>query len=354
MKSVVASLGMFAAVANAYSYPRHMHFPRANGTDDSLTTLTVIATQVHTVTSCKPTVTNCPAGDKTALDELPETDKTVVVVTDTVILTETVCPVTEASAIESSVIGKASTEGITGSTITAPIPLSTSYPEPTQGGQLPGGEDDSTVTTITTAYVTDKVVTLTIGTGTDASTVTSTIQTSVQTTITVTCDGGCGSSGNEGYTLPSGDEPTTTVVDLSTEKVTKTIEQADETETRTAGGQLPGGPGGNSNGNGNGNGEGDCPVSTVTVTAPASTVYVTVGGGQTKGPDASETDVPGSSGSEGDDDEEDDDEEDDEDEYCDDDTTTTIEATVTVVPYPVNGTTTGGYAQPTGFSRRLR
>lgn len=380
MKSVIANLGMFAAVANAYSYPRHMHFRRDNGTDDALTTLTVLTTEVQTITSCAPTVTNCPARDQTALDELPETDKTTYVVTNTVLLTTTVCPVTEAGSISSSIISEAQTGGVTGKTLTAPltaeVPLSTgAYPPATAGDESPEAPEPTSLTTITSDYVTAKTVTLTLGTGTDASVVTTTVQSTIKTTVTVPCSEapevtGDGSKGNG-----SPDEPTTTTTKTSTGTVTKTVERADSTETKTPGesngtstgnGDDGESTGNNTPGNGSGNSSenGVCVDKTVTVTAPASTVYVTVGaeGSKTQGShEASVTEGPkgGNSGSDSgsdngsgsDDDEEDYD--DDEDEECD--TTTTLEATVTVVPYPVNGTTpTGGYAAPTGFARRLR
>ncbi|KAF4462037.1 lustrin A [Fusarium albosuccineum] len=374
MKSVAASIGMFAAMANAYSYPRHMHFRRDNGTDSGLTTLTVTTTQVETITSCAPTITNCPARDQTALDELPETDKTTYVVTNTVVLTETVCPVSEAGSISSKVIYEAQTGGITGKTLTAPltaaVPLSTgAYPPVTGDDSSP----ETSLTTITSYIVTDKTVTLTLGTGTDASTVTTTVHSTIETTLTVPCSDAPGpkvtDDGSKGSGKP--DEPTTTTTLTSTGTITKTVERADSTETKTPGddgystgtGENDGddskstgeGDEGKSTGNGSADGECECPNAdkTVTVTAPASTVYVTVGsdGSKTQGPDASVTDAPtgGDSQAEGDEDEDDDEE----DEYCD--TTTTLEATVTVVPYPVNNSVpTSGYAGPTGFARRLR
>lgn len=346
MKSAVATLGMVAA-ANAYSYPRHMHYRRDNGTDYGMTTLTVVTTEVHTITSCAPTVTNCPARDQTtALDQLPETDKTVVVVTDTVVLTETVCPVSEAGAISSSVIEKAQTGGITGAyTLTAPLttslgPISTGYPAPAVTDSDNSGE----LTTIVSDYVTDKVVTLTIGTGTDAEVTTTTIKSTIQTTVTVPYS----DVEAEGSSV----EPTTTTTGTKTATLTKTIVEADPTATATAGDNS--GANGSSVPGSTAEGTCACGDTTVTVTAPASTIYVTVGGDSTGtvGAEGSKT-AEGSNGttetSTADDDDEDDED------YCDDeDLTTTLEATVTVVPYPVNSTFTGGYAAPTGFARLVR
>ncbi|KAI5462403.1 concanavalin A-like lectin/glucanase domain-containing protein [Mariannaea sp. PMI_226] len=53
------------------------------GSDAAMTTSVVYTTHVHTVTSCAPTVTNCPVG---------------AVVTKTIALSTTICPVTEAQA----------------------------------------------------------------------------------------------------------------------------------------------------------------------------------------------------------------------------------------------------------------
>ncbi|KAJ4269698.1 hypothetical protein NW762_001366 [Fusarium torreyae] len=352
MKSVVASIGMFAAMANAYNYPHHnMHFRRDNGTDTQ-TTLTVQTTVVETITSCAPTVTNCPARDQTAYDQLPETDKTTYTATHTVVLTEVVCPVADASSISSSVLHDAETGGVTGKTLTAPytasVPLTTggAYPPP-------GGDDKSTVVS---DYTTDQVVTLTQG----EDTITTTIHKTLQTTITVPAGPEVTDDGSKGNGTPEEDDSTTTTTKTSTGTITKTIEKAGETgpasgdDGYSTGKDTDAEGSGNGNGSGNGsdNGSGECVDKTVTVTAPASTVYVTVGGegSKTTGPDASVTDKAGSE--DGDDSDDDEDDEDDEDEICD--TTTTLEATVTVVPYPVNNTATGGYAKPTGFSRRLR
>lgn len=348
MKSVIANIGMFAAVANAYSYPRHMHFRRDNGTEDAYTTLTVCTTEVQTITSCAPTVTDCPSRDHTALADLPESDKITYVVTNTIVLTSTVCPITDAGAISSSVLSEAQTGAITGTTLSAPltasVPLSTgAYPPVTAGDESPGAPETSDLTTVTSDIVTDKTVTLTLGTGTEASIVTTTVESTIKITNTIPCPLESGST----------DESTTTTTKTSTGTVTKTVQRASSTVTKTPGYSTGKGDEDDdvSPGKGDDNESGVCEDKTVTVTAPASTVYVTVGAEPTttKGPhDSSVTEAPGS----GDDDDEED-YDDDEDEDCD--STTTLEATVTVVPYPVNGTTpTGGYAAPTGFARRLR
>ncbi|CEI70043.1 hypothetical protein FVEN_g10607 [Fusarium venenatum] len=358
MKSVVASIGMIAAVANAYQFPQHAHYRRDYNGTDSQTTLTVKTTVVETITSCAPTVTNCPSRDQTAIAQLPESDKTTLTATHTVILTEVVCPVSEASSIYTSVLHDAETGGVTGKTITAEVPMNTggAYPPPTEK-------------TIVSDYTTDQVVTLTQG----EETITTTIHKTIQKTLTVPAGPEVTNDGSKGNGTPE-DDTTTTTTKTTTGTITKTIQRVDETGPATGGdngystGKGEGeddGSKGTGNGNGNssnnggsgsgsnngGNGNGECVPETVTVTAPASTVYVTVVPEAAKTNGADDATVTGKA-VEGDDSEDDDEDDSAEDEICD--TTTTLDATVTVVPYPVNGTATGGYAKPTGFSRRLR
>ena len=349
MKSVVASIGMLAAVANAYQFPQHAHYRRDYNGTDSQTTLTVKTTVVETITSCAPTVTNCPARDQTAIAQLPESDKTTLTATHTVILTEVVCPVAEASSIYTSVLHDAETGGVTGKTITADVPMNTggAYPPPTEGEK-----------TVVSDYTTDQVVTLTQG----EETITTTIHKTIQKTLTVPAGPEVTNDGSKGNGTPDEDS-TTTTTKTTTGTITKTIQRVGETGPATGGdngystgkgegeddGSKGTGNGPNKGGNG---GNGECVPETVTVTAPASTVYVTVVPEAAKTNGADDATVTGKT-VEGDDSEDDDEEDDDsEEEICD--TTTTMEATVTVVPYPVNNTATGGYAKPTGFSRRLR
>lgn len=109
--------------------------PIANGTvptsaQEELTTLTVLSTQVRTVISCAPTVTNCPA-DSSSLSDLASTapeQVSTVLVTDVVQLATTICPVTAAESVSSSVISVAATGGITGTTITQSASLPGSLP----------------------------------------------------------------------------------------------------------------------------------------------------------------------------------------------------------------------------------
>jgi hypothetical protein len=60
------SVAFFAALASAHAHhPQHFHHRRQYNTTSAaggeLTTLTVLATHIHTVTSCAATVTDCPA-----------------------------------------------------------------------------------------------------------------------------------------------------------------------------------------------------------------------------------------------------------------------------------------------------
>ncbi|KAL4727576.1 hypothetical protein ACLX1H_004259 [Fusarium chlamydosporum] len=330
MKSVVASIGMLAAVANAYQFPQHAHYRRDYNGTDSQTTLTVKTTVVETITSCAPTVTNCPARDQTAIAQLPESDKTTMVATHTVVLTEVVCPVAEASSIYTSVLQAAETGGVTGKTLTADVPMTTggAYPPPTEGDK-----------TVVSDYTTDQVVTLTQG----EETITTTIHKTIQKTLTVPAGPKVTGEGSKGNGTPE-DDTTTTTTKTTTGTITKTIQRVGETGPATGGdngystgkseGEDDGSKGtGNGNGKGNGsnnggNGNGECVPETVTVTAPASTVYVTVvpEAAKTNGAEgATVTDKAVKGGESEDDDEEDDDSED---EICD--TTTTMEATVTV------------------------
>lgn len=72
MQYTVLSVGLFAAMATASQHPQHFHHRRQYQTTNTTTaaglpstTLTVIATEVKTITSCAPTVTNCPAREQT-------------------------------------------------------------------------------------------------------------------------------------------------------------------------------------------------------------------------------------------------------------------------------------------------
>ncbi|KAI0134146.1 hypothetical protein BJ170DRAFT_186736 [Xylariales sp. AK1849] len=74
-----------------------------------VTTLTIGITSIATVISCAPTITDCPAASNTAalssaLATLPADAISTVLVTSVIDVTTTVCPITEAQGISSSII----------------------------------------------------------------------------------------------------------------------------------------------------------------------------------------------------------------------------------------------------------
>ncbi|RFU78824.1 hypothetical protein TARUN_3391 [Trichoderma arundinaceum] len=390
MKSAaVAAFGLFAGLASASSPIRHLHFPRANTTittadDAAPTTLTVIATSVHTVISCAPTVTNCPARtNQTGIGSLPESARTTVVVTDTIVLATTVCPVAQASSISSSLQAAHSSGIITGSTL-KPTPPAVTPPA------NPAGSSNGAVGVSVTNVVTDKTLTMTIGKGTDASVITTTVKATTQKTLTITSTLGNGENSPE---------PTTTTTATTTDTTYITVQPV-----QTAGGSSGSNTGGNAPPANGAPGAGTCegaPTVTVTVaketvTVPASTVFVTIapsscdsassavtgkpsnngsgsgatggngngsgnannGSGSNSGSNSGSGNSGSGSGSEGSG----------SDNNgsasapspiistpCPTDITTTVRATVTVQPYPINnGTFTSGAAQPSGFARLRR
>ncbi|KAK2016316.1 hypothetical protein LZ32DRAFT_96334 [Colletotrichum eremochloae] len=360
MKSTIAAIGLLASLASASAHqPRHFHWRRDNSTEPaSMTTLTVQVTEVATVTSCAPTITNCPARSA----NLSASDLHTYVVTNTVVLTEVVCPVTEAASISKSLIEQHSTGGLPGSTLPAPAVTPTAAPSvplntagitksaqdatatkpPTTGGDDESEEDcpaeDGDVETTVTQIISTKTLTMTVGKGSTASVVTTAIPTTIESTILVTKPAGSatGAAGAE--------EPTTTVTATSTNTRTVTVKRPNPT------GAAP-----PSSGSGLG-AEGECSCPAVTVTVPASTVYVTIGGpsptaaaaadavAASSSPAAAAVTGEANAGGE---------ESDDEDDDCPaDDDVVTLSTTVTVVPYPTNGTASGGAAKPTGYNKR--
>ncbi|KAG6008522.1 hypothetical protein E4U21_004362 [Claviceps maximensis] len=305
MKTTFTALGMLVAVASAYGPGRVLHF-RRNDTQD-MTTLSFKTTHIHTIISCAPTITNCPA-HATDIATLPDHDKITKVITDTDAVSTTVCSSTDAAQISSSVLAKAA---------------SSSGPAPTD------------VTTTVTNVVTSKTYTMVMGTGPGASVATRTIRTTSQMTLTIP---------NTGATAAPAATSDRTTTEWATTKVTRTVVLHHKKPTSTAGNS----PATNTSGG--------CPVSTVTetVTVPAPTVYVTVGACTADQNSAAATQAPAATSepiasqptsasptSTGDD--------------CDD-YTPTLRPTATAAPYPSsNGThPTSGQAKPTGFARLHR
>lgn len=319
MKSVLAaSLGLATLASANNVYPQHPHFnyrrqnTTASAGAEELTTLTVQSTSIRTIISCAPTVTNCPA-NSASLTQLASTapeQVSTVLVTDVIQLATTICPVTAAQGISSSVISVAATGGITGTTITGTTPGATGgvavpTPAPTGGfgnGTLPsppvtavspeasnppaeGGDDEEDCEPDVTTQVSTSVATLTSGVpvtvtitnaggngnggGVEVSTSTSftTFVTAIPVTKTVIntesspestgesspVEGGSG-SGSEGTTLSG----TTTTTAYSTGTKTATLTSK---VTKPTGDSSPVDTNSNSSGSGSGSGadaEGSC------------------------------------------------------------------------------------------------
>ena len=101
MQFTTLSMALFAASATAHNHAaQHFHLRRqanSSATDAAAqTTLTVFAKVTHTVTSCAASITNCPA-------DHPEATS-VYVVTDTITVDTTICPVTAAESASSAIL----------------------------------------------------------------------------------------------------------------------------------------------------------------------------------------------------------------------------------------------------------
>ncbi|KAI0006694.1 hypothetical protein F4779DRAFT_552138 [Xylariaceae sp. FL0662B] len=337
MKSTTLALGLLAGVASAsyQHHPRHYHNPywRRNETASvgPSTTLTVAVTSVQTITSCAPTVTNCPVGSGNSTGPA--------VVTQVVDLTTTVCPVTAAESVSSSLVNAHSSGLIAGTTRTADAssPATTSDASPEQTSN-PGESVSQTLET------TQATLTMTVGPESSKSILVTTIQSTRTAFVTVTAvpsgaQDASNGSGNGGSA--NGDESTTTTTLTSTG--TRTVTVAAASSGVPIGSEKVG------TDNGSGNNGCECAASTVTVTetAPASTVYITATGPAvaatnvkaatpTEAPSAtSPAEEPAStdSGSEN-----------------TDGGDVVATATQTVVPYPIGNGTVPAY--PTGGFRR--
>ncbi|RYO95796.1 hypothetical protein DL765_011758 [Monosporascus sp. GIB2] len=277
MKSTSIAFGLLGGLASAeYHHPRHFHtfYARNETTAAPSTTLTVQITQVHTITSCAPTVTNCPIKNGTEA-----------VVTEVVDLTTTVCPVTEAEGVSSSVIGDHSSGKITGKTstvTTTPAPGTTSDVSPTTDGAVnyptqdvpsPTGENSGSVIVSETTGVVEKTLSVTVGPESSKSVLVTTVQSTYTSQVTVTMPRPGGDAPGAGTSV----EGTTTLTSTSTG--TRTVTIPGETETASPERPETSNEGSNEGSNGGSCG-GACeclPATTVTVTEtiPASTVYVT-------------------------------------------------------------------------------
>ena len=159
-KLSVVFFAALASASNGHFHGRHHHFGRrqyGNETGISgprMTTSTVYETQTFTITSCAPTVTDCPA----------ESTK---VVTSVVAVSTTVCPVTEAGGYAASTPP---------SSIVAPISTGVYSSE---GAVAASAPTESVVT-----KVTNTTLTYTLGSGSSTTIVTTTIQHTSTETLT--------------------------------------------------------------------------------------------------------------------------------------------------------------------------
>jgi hypothetical protein len=221
-KLSVVFFAALASASNGHFHGRHHHFGRRQYGNETgipgprMTVSTIYETQTFTVTSCAPTVTDCPA-ESTKL------------VTSIVAVSTTVCPVTEAggyaaSTPPSSIVAPVSTGGYAASTppssIVAPIstgvyssgsPVATSAPA------------ESVVTKITNA-----TLTYTLGYGSSTTIVTTTIQQTETETITKTVymtrpASGAGGYGASSVSAEAVTSPTATTTISSTSTFTKIV-----------------------------------------------------------------------------------------------------------------------------------
>lgn len=334
MKSTTVALGFLTGVSSAaYNHPRHFHSPprfyrRDNGTNNAYpvqappaaeaqqTTLTVAVTNYHTVVSCAPTVTNCPANanNTAAMSTMPASDLVTKVQTSIVDLYTTVCPVTAAESVSKSVVQAHSSGYIVGTTrAPGPVPT-TAGPAPTGNAPKPGESVSESVGT------TDAIITMTVGPSSAQSVVTKTIKSTYTAKVTVTKPAAPGApketvgnspvgepekpgkqnNGGNDYpvapkpTGPAGPEGTTTMTSTTTGTRTVTVAKS-STATQnaplpTVDGKTPNGQQPGTSNPSNPGAECNCPAApaaasancpapaapvTVTVTAPASTVYMT-------------------------------------------------------------------------------
>jgi len=209
MQFTTLSVAFFAALASAHAHnPQHFHHRRQYNTTSTaggeLTTLTVLTTHIHTVTSCAATVIDCPARTSP------------VVVTDVIALTTTVCPVAEAESASSAALASYSATGANtaaGGLTTPSVPLGTgnSGPAPTSapsGGESGSGGEESSV-----------VLTYTLGSGTSTTVVTTTIKHTQIATVYATIPGSgteAEVTGAEGAVNTESAQPTTTLTGTST------------------------------------------------------------------------------------------------------------------------------------------
>lgn len=254
------SLAFLAASAAAHADGLHKHqhlHPRfynatslapssasSSAAGGELTTLTIFTTTVHTVTSCAASITNCPARASGSSGEI--------VVTDTIALTTTVCPVSEAESISSALASHAATATNTAAGVTATTPSVPLGTGASSGGYPTGGASPSG----------SVVLTYTLGAGTSTTVITTTVLQYSTQTVYATLPGGEAASsapvapGGPGAitNTAEGVEVSSTTTYTSTWTSTKYITVL-APSSAAAGGVAPSGP------------AGACSPVTVTVTA---------------------------------------------------------------------------------------
>jgi hypothetical protein len=131
MQFTTLSVALFVALATAHQHAAQHFHPRRQANSSATdayaqTTLTVYAEVTHTITSCAASITNCPA-------DHPEATS-VYVVTDTITVDTTICPVTAAESASSAILASYTASAILSSSSTlstgaaAGVAASSSYP----------------------------------------------------------------------------------------------------------------------------------------------------------------------------------------------------------------------------------
>jgi len=168
-KLSVIFIAALAAAGEAHNHLGYQHHRRQFGNETagpasaSMTTSTVYSTRQITITSCAPTVTNCPAGSTTVINSV-------------IAVSTTVCPV-KATARSSS------------SAVVAPIGGSSSVPlgtAPASSSQPVSPVKTGGSSALVTTRVSNATLTYVLGSGSSTTVVTTTVQrTSTETLYSV-------------------------------------------------------------------------------------------------------------------------------------------------------------------------
>ncbi|KAI9642722.1 hypothetical protein NHQ30_008453 [Ciborinia camelliae] len=206
MQFTTLSLALLAGVATATQ--GHFHPKRVtNGTTSAVpdqTTMTVYATAIRTITSCAASITNCPArASGVAGATGASASPSMVVITDTIVLATTICPVTEADKAKAEITGnyytaalssfsaKVSSAAISGSfygatTTLAPAASATSTDSGDESTPVSSGAGVASVIPQTVTGEASHTLTYTLGAGSSTTVVTTTIVETEASTIYAT------------------------------------------------------------------------------------------------------------------------------------------------------------------------